>query len=285
MLLCQLIKDIKLALNPLYNANEINSFIKILANYYLNISPVQLHFSEKHFILPEIANEINKAIERLKQQEPIQYIIGETDFFDFTFKVTPEVLIPRPETEELVNWIISDYKNCKELILLDIGTGSGCIAITLDKKLSDVKTFAIDVSEKAIQIAQTNAKTNNSSVTFLQKDIFKVERKTFSHKFDIIVSNPPYVTESDKKEMQKNVLDFEPEIALFVSDNKPLIFYNTIITFATSNLKIGGEIYLEINEKFANNIKDILKKSKFVNIKIKQDLNNKDRMIKAQYNG
>ena len=181
--------------------------------------------------------------------EPIQYILGETEFYGLPFKVTPDTLIPRPETEELVDWISSEIDKeslTKEINILDIGTGTGCIAISLAKNLSNVNVFAMDVSEKALKIAQYNAKKNKVTIEFLEKDVLQLAK--LPTQFDVIVSNPPYVRNLEKKEINPNVLENEPHLALFVDNQNPLIFYDTISDFALQNLIPGGFLFFEMNE-------------------------------------
>ena len=252
-----------------------------------------IHFEAKKWdFLIEIFNKI-------ASNEPIQYILGHTEFYGMTFRVSEAVLIPRPETEELVDFIIKKHQNqAKNAILniLDIGTGSGCIIISLAKNLKNSNTFAMDISVKAINVALKNAKANNVKVQFIEQDILSEILKkelennsendldnfkdfSFFDNFDIIVSNPPYVTQSEKALMQSNVLDFEPHNALFVDDLMPLIFYERITFLATKYLKKGGFLYFEINEKYPNEMKVLLEKCNFVNIEILSDFQGKPRMI------
>ena len=214
----------------------------------------------------------------MRHFEPIQYILGETEFYGLPFKVTPATLIPRPETEELVDWIIANCnKNPKTL--LDIGTGSGCIAIALAKNLPAVKVSAMDISEEALKVASENAIYNKVTVNFSKKDILGTS--TLPQKYDVIISNPPYVRNSEKEMMQKNVLDFEPASALFVEDDNPLLFYSKIAKLAKNYLNPNGFLFFEINEYLSKEVIQLLERESFSEIELKQDFFGKDRMIKC----
>ena len=230
------------------------------------------------------------ALKALKNHEPIQYIIGQTEFYGLPFYVNENTLIPRPETEELVELILSNTtaNNHLELVevnnqfnILDIGTGTGCIAISLAKQLPNANVSAIDVSAKALEMANKNAQLNQVDINFIENDILKICNSELDSatKFDIIVSNPPYVRQLEKQQMQDNVLNHEPHLALFVEDENPLIFYRAITQFATKNLKPNGELYFEINEYLGKEMMALLEAFGFKNIQLKQDLFGKDRMI------
>lgn len=225
----------------------------------------------------ELKQKLEYSLERLKKSEPIQYILGEAEFYGLKFQVNNSVLIPRQETEELVDLILKENSKVKGLKILDICTGSGCIAIALAKNLSDNLTFALDISEPALDVAMLNARNNKVNLNFQKYDVLKDELP-FNCLFDIIVSNPPYVGLSEKNLMNKNVLDFEPEIALFVEDKDPLIFYNRITELATGSLSKGGRLYFEINEKFGEQIRSLLINTGFEEVTIIKDLNGKDRI-------
>ena len=231
------------------------------------------------FAIEEI--EIQKwknIIAELQLQKPIQYILGETEFFGLPFEVNSAVLIPRPETEELVDWILKNNSNSSnQLRILDIGTGSGCIPITLAKNLKNAKVSAIDVSTEALKIAEMNAEKNAVEVKFIEMDILKAEK--LSETYDIIVSNPPYVRELEKQEMQKNVLDYEPHIALFVEDEDALLFYLKITQLASESLSEGGQLYFEINQYLGQRMVDLLNDYKFRDIELRKDIYENDRMI------
>lgn len=269
-------------LNDIYPSQEIESFYKILLQHF-KISQIDIALNPTIELKAEELKFIDEAINQLKKEIPIQYIIGETEFFGLTFNVNKNVLIPRPETEELVHWIIDDFKNNpnKKLKILDIGTGSGCIAISLAKNIPQSKVFAIDVSEEALKVAQENANLNNVNIEFLKINILK--EKKLSKQFDIIVSNPPYVRLQEKHQMKKNVIDFEPEIALFVDDENPLIFYDKIASLAKNHLNKHGQLYFEINQYLGNEMIKLLKKYDFKNIELKKDFYEVDRMIKAYF--
>ena len=222
----------------------------------------------------EEINTFTEIVSRLKKHEPIQYVLGECEFCGLTFTLNPSCLIPRPETEELVHWILED--NFKRG--LDIGTGSGCIAISL-AALSNIQMNALDISVGALELAKRNAKQNNVSIDFFTHDIF--DDFQFDNKFDFIVSNPPYVLESEKLVMQKNVLDYEPELALFINDDEALKYYERIVEFSKMNLKDEGVLFFEINEQKATEIKRLLEKNLFSDILIKKDMQGKNRMVKA----
>jgi release factor glutamine methyltransferase len=219
-----------------------------------------------------------EASNRLQHFEPIQYILGETEFYGLPFKVTPATLIPRPETEELVDWILAHY-NKNHKTLLDIGTGSGCIAITLAKNLPSLEISAMDISEETLKIASENAKDHKVGVIFSKVDILNA--LALPQKYDIIVSNPPYVRNSEKKNMQKNVLDYEPTMALFVEDDNPLLFYSKIAALAKNYLNPKGFLFFEINEYLGKEVIQLLKRESFSEIELKKDFFGKDRMIKC----
>ena len=273
-------------LKNLFPNNEIDNFFYLLTETYLKLKRVDIALNPNREINNEIEKKFFSALAKLKKEIPIQYIIGETEFYGLPFYVDKNVLIPRPETEELVLWIIKEIqdkrKEKKDLNILDIGTGSGCIAIALAKNLTNVKMWALDVSEKAIGIAKKNAKLNHVNVQFLDKDILNL--KKLPVKFDVIVSNPPYVRELEKKEIKNNVLQNEPHLALFVKDNNPLLFYDKIADLAKENLNPNGKLYFEINQYLGKETVSLLKQKGFKNIELKKDIFDKDRMIKCDLN-
>jgi release factor glutamine methyltransferase len=226
---------------------------------------------------------ISKIIEVLKRGKPIQYILGETEFYNCRITLSPATLIPRQETEELVDIIVKENAGYKGQIA-DIGTGSGCIAIALAKNISGASVFGTDFSAEVIDIAKYNASINNVKVDFIHEDIFKPS-KIFSINAGIIVSNPPYVRKKKKTFMHCNVLDYEPAAALFVDDSNPLVFYETILEIAVRILQIGGKIYFEINEAFGNEMNNLLKRFNYTNIELIKDINGKERFIKGTKNG
>ncbi|WP_294081527.1 peptide chain release factor N(5)-glutamine methyltransferase [Proteiniphilum sp. UBA5384] len=222
--------------------------------------------------------KVEDIVRRLKNGEPIQYVLGKTEFYGMPFEVTPDVLIPRPETEELVEWILSENRQ-EGCSVLDIGTGSGCIAVTLAKKMTSADLHAWDISEEALRVASGNACLNGVSVRFSLRDILQPVEEYPG--FDIIVSNPPYVTESEKKDMEMNVLDFEPHIALFVPDHDALLFYDRIAGAALKMLRCKGKIYFEINRGKGLEVCSMLHDKGFVNIELRKDISGNDRMVRA----
>ena len=279
----QVSADFSEQLSTIYDANEVNSLCMMVLENVVNISPAKI----KAFPATEISTPDNEIIAniltRLATGEPIQYILGYTEFYGLTFKVNSSVLIPRPETEELVEWIISSVGSSELAVglFLDIGTGSGCIPISLKKNLPDAEVSAIDISPEALQTAKENAELNKVVVNFIQDDILNPKSEILNSKFEIIISNPPYVTLEDKKLMHANVTDFEPHTALFVPEDDPLIFYKAIADFAANHLEKGGLLFLEINESYGEQIVKLLNGKQFINIELRKDMSGKDRMIKA----
>ena len=273
-------KIISGSLSPFYSSREIESITRLIFEKVLGLSRLQIHLHPQITITEANLVQIKEILNRLMQFEPIQYILGATEFYGLIFKVTPAVLIPRPETEELVDWIISDYKNISPTIL-DIGTGSGCIPISLMKNLPEATAEAWDISEDALSVATENASNNQVKINFRQVDVLNPMLSSETKKFDIIISNPPYVTNSEQSAMLKNVTDHEPQIALFVSDSDPLVFYRAIARIALTKLKRGGNLYFEINEKFSSETVHLLDIMGFKQIQIKKDINSKERMIKT----
>jgi release factor glutamine methyltransferase len=266
-------------LDAFYEKEEVDSFFFMLIAHYYEIARIQLAMDTDLVI--SNSKKIIEALELLKRQKPIQYIIGETEFYGLEFKVNEHVLIPRPETEELVSWVVSEFNTKKKpLRILDIGTGSGCIAISLAKNLRNVKVYALDVSKEALKVAKGNAELNAVDIEFLELDVLETKRIR-DLEFDIIVSNPPYVREKEKEKMRPNVLDNEPHLALFVKDENPLLFYNAIAQFANQNLANKGVLFFEINEFLGGNMINLLNKNHFKSIELKQDIFKKDRMIKG----
>ena len=270
-----------------YPTTEINSFFFIIIDAYLHLSKTNYLTSPHLKIDNTKVQQLNDVIVRLKKEEPIQYIIGKTEFYGLEFNVTKDVLIPRPETEELIEWILEKSASLeRNITILDIGTGSGCIPITIKNNLAKADVHAIDVSETALKIAKKNAEENKTSIHFHQTDILKTENLNFINqdiKFDIIVSNPPYVRDLEKKEIQNNVLQNEPHLALFVPDNNPLLFYDKIADLAKIHLKKDGFLFFEINQYLGQETVDLLKEKGFSNIILKKDLYKNDRMICASF--
>ncbi|OQX99018.1 MAG: protein-(glutamine-N5) methyltransferase, release factor-specific [Bacteroidetes bacterium 4572_117] len=276
-----IIKTFKSELRHIYPNNEIQAFIEILLAYYTGLSKTDLIIKTDETVDSAVCQQIESSIVRLKNMEPVQYIIGETEFYDLKIKVNPAVLIPRPETEELVHWLINNHKKDKKTRVLDIGTGSGCIPLALKNNLPDAEIFALDVSKKALEIAKKNAKINKLDISFVQLDILNAKNNNNLGMFDIIVSNPPYVRGQEKTLMHKNVLDNEPHLALFVKNNEALVFYEAIIGFAKHHMHKKGCLYFEINEAYGKQMIELFEKNNYKNIELKQDINGKDRMIRA----
>jgi len=275
-------------LKALYPSEEIQSFFSILSETVLGYTRFQVSLNGDEELSEENKLKFKDALARLKNNEPIQYITGETEFFGLPFKVNKHTLIARPETEELVEWmlkIIPPLSGARgvlaqeEYAVLDIGTGSGCIAITLAKHLENATISALDISEEALLIAGQNAKINEVTVTFFQTDILSA--KVLPRQYDVIVSNPPYVRDLEKQKMQKNVLEYEPEIALFVTNDDPLLFYRTIAQLAKKYLKPNGFLIFEINEYLSDEMKSMLETMGFQDIEIKKDIFKKPRMLKC----
>ena len=262
-----------------YPKDEILSFLYLLSEHYFNLKRIDFSIQSNHKITAAQLANFKEAVGRLKQQEPIQYIIGETIFYDKSFIVNKSVLIPRPETEELVDWILNDSKEKKApLKVLDIGTGSGCIPICLKTHLKESEVFAIDVSEEALVVAKQNAERHNTNIHWLHQDILTAD--TLKTTLDIIVSNPPYVRMLEKGEMAPNVLDNEPHLALFVTDEDALLFYRKITALAKKFLNHSGVLYFEINQYLGAETKEMVENFGF-EVVLRKDLNGNDRMLKA----
>ncbi|MGC3978693.1 MAG: peptide chain release factor N(5)-glutamine methyltransferase [Paludibacteraceae bacterium] len=268
------------SLSDIYSEKEIHVFTFLILEKITGLSNTRL-LSNSDLVLSESQKEEAKEfISRLKQNEPIQYILGETVFFGLNFNVNPSTLIPRPETEELIEWIKTNVSsNLVEKEVLDIGTGSGCIAVTLKKLFPNAGMTAMDISAEALVTAKQNAELNGVEIDFAQVDVLQI--KKLNKKYDIIVSNPPYVLESDKKNMQHNVLDYEPHIALFVTDSDPLIYYRKIAELARNHLSKTGMLYFEIHNKQGENCKKLLHSLGFKSIILRKDISGNDRMVCA----
>ncbi|HAZ04507.1 MAG TPA: peptide chain release factor N(5)-glutamine methyltransferase [Marinilabiliales bacterium] len=278
------IKNIQLEcralLGSVYPIREIDSILFLVFEKVGNLSRLQIISNSDTKISISVYNQIMGIVERLLNYEPIQYILEETEFYGLLFKVNQSVLIPRPETEELVHWIVEDGKN-KPVKAIDFGTGSGCIAISLAKLIPDSKVHAVDISEQALLVASENALRNGTVLTFHQADILTDAFGFLAADFDLVVSNPPYIREKEKVLMQRNVLDYEPVTALFVSDADPLIFYRRIAQLSKKLLKKGGALYFEINEGLGNEMIQLLEELNYLEIELRCDLHGKHRMMKA----
>ena len=265
-------------LHEIYEQRELQTIISRVTEDITNIPAMEIPLHYTDTINQEEANRFTEAVNRLQKHEPLQYILGETEFYDVTLSLTRGVFIPRPETEELTEWIINDTPNTA-IKILDIGTGTGAIAITLAKHIPNAEVYASEMNDTALKIAKENATRNSVTIHFIESDILKWQQ--WEHtlpEFDIIVSNPPYIFESDKKEMENNVLGYEPTSALFVKDEDPLIFYRTILDFAQNNLSRKGKIYFEIHHDTASGISTLLKSYNFSNVDIRKDIHGKYRM-------
>ena len=268
------------ALTSKYDAGEAESFFYLILEEKYQLRRIDLALKpDLTFAEDDILNW-NLILEQLKLEIPVQYLLGKTSFYGLDFEVNSNVLIPRPETEELVDWIVQSARTIgkdKTLKILDIGTGSGCIAIALAKNIKNAKLFAIDISDKALATAKINAEINKVEVTFLYENI--LETTHLNQKFDIIVSNPPYVRNLEKQEIKKNVLDNEPHLALFVDDNDALIFYKKIARLAKTNLSESGQLFFEINQYLGPEMIELLEKMAFRNVELRKDIYGNDRMI------
>jgi release factor glutamine methyltransferase len=271
----------KKELENVYDESELNQILQISFFHFFGWSRPDLVLNKEDLISEADAKKINELVAVLKTNKPLAQIMGEWEFFGLVFKVNEHTLIPRPETEELVQLIIEENKNVINCKILDIGTGTGCIAISLKSEMEDANVSAFDISTEALTTATENAKLNMLEVSFEQVNILDWKKQKLVEKYDVIVSNPPYIPENEKELMHQNVLEFEPELALFVNNNEPLIFYEVIADFAIENLTPNGKLYFEINENYGQETKQMLTNKTFKNVTIVKDLNGKDRIIKA----
>ena len=313
------ISDLKIKfqkeLLSIYPKEEITSFFYLLTEHRLGLKRLDLALDPNKIIKRDDERYFSNTINKLKKEIPVQYLIGTTEFFGLPFYVDPDVLIPRPETEELVEWVIKNTKEAgeknKPLRILDVGTGSGCIAISLAKNIPKANVWALDVSDSALELAKKNADLNYVEIEFIKEDILKInsiqklrkhkpkpitngnKRASFSkdigspdyeeEKFDIIVSNPPYVRESEKQIIRNNVLMNEPHLALFVNDKNPLLFYDKIAGVAKESLVQNGKLYFEINQYLGKETVELLHKKGFKNIVLRKDIFGNDRMIFSSF--
>lgn len=269
-------------LDSLYDKKEIESFFYLVLEKIHHIKRIDLALNPEMEMDKTQLKQWEAIVVELKKQKPIQYILGETEFYGLPFLVNENTLIPRPETEELVEWIIKSTKHevrDTKLKILDIGTGSGCIPISLKKNLPNAIITAIDVSQEALFTAKSNAQQNNVEVSFIQKNI--LETLDLEEQFDVIVSNPPYVRNLEKAEIKPNVLEFEPHLALFVDDNDALLFYRKIGELARKNLSENGTLFFEINQYLGKETVALLDNLGFKNIELKKDIYGNNRMIKC----
>ena len=270
-------------LTPIFDEGEAESFFYLILENKQQLKRIDLALQHDLTFSEDEIKIWNAILEQLKNEIPVQYLLGKTSFYGLDFEVNTNVLIPRPETEELVDWIIKSNQvdqNSKGLKILDIGTGSGCIAISLANYIPNAKVFAIDVSESALDTAKKNAESNKVEVTFTNKNI--LETVDLEQQYDIIVSNPPYVRNLEKEEIKKNVLDNEPHLALFVEDDDALIFYRKIAELAQKNLSENGQLFFEINQYLGQEMINLLEEMNFKNIELRKDIYGNDRMIRSE---
>jgi release factor glutamine methyltransferase len=286
-------------LQHLYENGEIETFISYCFEAFVGMKRAAISINANTTVSESELLKFNFAVKDLKRHKPIQYILGEADFYGMKFYVNEHVLIPRPETEELVQLIESEagsrkpetgnselgVQSLERLSILDIGTGSGCIAIALKKQIEDVDVYAIDVSQDALEVAMKNAQKNTAGVKFYKHDILDdiASFPVSDVQFDIIVSNPPYIALSEKEQMDKNVTAYEPHIALFVDDNDPLLFYRAIADFSLRHLKKSGKIYFEINQKLGSETRKLLEDKGYSNVQVLSDLNTNHRIVTATF--
>lgn len=286
MTFIQLEKEFIDALSTIYDSQEAKSLTWLSINAATKLERAKYLSMRDEEIPAADLEKLLEILEQLKIGLPLQYILGETEFYDLKFKVNPSVLIPRPETEELVDWALITIREMKGetevLKIVDLGTGSGCIPISIKKYIPLADISAIDISKEALNTAKQNAEINNTEIKFLEDDILNPSsQELINTQYDIIISNPPYVTDSEKLEMHQNVLNHEPHSALFVPNNEALKFYIAIANFALNHLNKNGFLFLEINENFGKETGELLTKQGFKSVEIRQDMYGKDRMIKA----
>lgn len=275
-----IIRNVISDLTPVFSANEARAVAIALCEHVTGLSRAQLLSDNSLVLTNEQQENISQSVARLQKHEPLQYVLGETEFYGLKFKADPRVLIPRPETEELVEWIINDYKDTS-CSIIDFCTGSGCIAIALAKNLPETEISACDLSEDALEVARANAKDNETDVRFFCADVLSESFADTLDPIDVIVSNPPYVLENEKSAMQSNVLDFEPSMALFVPDTNPLLFYEAIGKIALARLKPEGSLYVEINRDKGKETVDLFRQMGFGFVELRTDLFGNARMVKA----
>jgi len=281
------VKDVftkyRTALQPLYDAQEADAIVLTVLKEVTGQSNAYLKAFPEYEITADVQTKLRQILDQLITGKPLQYVLGHTEFYGLPFKVNPSVLIPRPETEELVDWVLNSNLPPSAINILDIGTGSGCIAISLKKNLPNAPVWAMDVSATALKTAKENAELNSVNVNFIEADVLN-STQTFNllpSTFNLLISNPPYVTPTDKQLMHTNVTDFEPHTALFVSQEDPLLFYKAIADLAIEKLVKGGLLFFEINESYGNEMLSMLTNKGFKEIELRKDMSGRDRMIKA----
>lgn len=292
MLLCcmKTIKDVFTAyrqeLSTIYDANEISAITLLVISDICEINNAKIKAFPELELTSEQSEKLTAILPELKTGKPVQYILGHTEFYGLPFNINSSVLIPRPETEELVEWVIESVGSLKLVVgsILDIGTGSGCIAVSLKKNLPGFKVLAIDISAQALETAASNAELNSVDIEFIEADILDQAShiSNLTSQIFLIISNPPYVTLQDKTRMHTNVTDFEPHTALFVPEDDPLVFYKAIADYAMDNLISGGLLFFEINESLGTETVELLQAKGFKNIELRKDMSDRDRMIRAK---
>lgn len=267
-------------LDAVFGKSEVDAMTRMVMDEILQCSPVDLVLRADHDVPAFFPAKLEQIIARLERQEPIQHILGVAQFHGHRFKVTPDTLVPRPETEQLVDLIVDEHGDREDLRILDVGTGTGCIAISLARALRFAQVAAIDVSAAALEVAQENAQALKTRIKFIRADILSMPLWPAAS-LDIVVSNPPYVCLGEQAQMERNVLDYEPHIALFVPDDDPLLFYRPIASQAANALAPGGKIYLEVNRRFAQEVADLLRRHGFADTRVIRDTFNNDRFVTA----
>ncbi|HEX8349499.1 MAG TPA: peptide chain release factor N(5)-glutamine methyltransferase [Hymenobacter sp.] len=280
----QLTSDFTTALLAVYPASEAAAIAGLVLEHLLQLSPLQRRLRADEAVTPAVAAQLPALQARLLRHEPMQYVLGVAWFADLELEVTPATLIPRPETEELVRLIAEEQKGRAGLVVLDVGTGSGCIPLALSQMLTEARILSIDVSVEALAVAQRNAIRYKAAIEFQQVDILREEpRNLGSQSLDILVSNPPYVLERERPQMRANVLDYEPATALFVPNTDPLLFYRRIAELGQNLLRPGGTLYFEINEQYASELQILLSDLGYKQIRAHQDLFGKDRLLRGSW--
>lgn len=280
-MLRQIEKEFLMRLEHLYDFQEIKEIFRWCAEEVLTLSRTEISLQKDINLDEKEKFRFDTLLYSLEKGTPVQYVLGYSWFYGMKLKVNNAVLIPRPETEELVALILKENSLTTPKIL-DIGTGSGCIPIAIKKHLPEAKVWALDISPKALEIAAENAQNENCAINFVEADIFHVDNLLAPTNLDLIVSNPPYITPSEKSAMACNVLDHEPHLALFIPEENPLLFYRFIINFAKERLCKGGKLYFEINRRFSKELKENLMREEFVDVEIHLDIHGADRMVSAR---
>ncbi|SIT89783.1 peptide chain release factor N(5)-glutamine methyltransferase [Pontibacter indicus] len=261
---------------------EAGAIAQLVLEHVLQLDRMQLSLAQQQELDPEQETQVQQAVERLKKQEPVQYVLGTAHFYGLDLQVDERVLIPRPETEELVDLVVREHRGLSGLQVLDICTGSGCIPLAIAANLEVDKVYGLELSEGALQVARANARQLKLPAAWLQQDVFEPVLGIASHSLDIITSNPPYVKEQEKALMRTNVLAFEPHLALFVPDEDPLKYYRRIAEIGTALLKKGGRLYFEINEQYGEEVRQLLLQAGFTKARVVQDLFGKDRIVTGE---